>query len=206
MCQVCQKTILRVPPTHTKTLSLFQKVHCDTMVMPIPSNQCWYIVHVRDSLSSWPEGRPLPQENAKTIAAWFFEDVIYCWGCPDKIITDNGGPWVIVIQWLEDKYVITGIRISPYNSQANGKIEQLHWDLHQALYKAADGNPKRWFYFFPHVLWADHITTRQGTGCSPYFMALGAHPILPLDIVEATWLVKPPSVVLKTEELIGLRV
>ncbi len=149
MCQVRQKTMLRVPPTRTETPSLFQKVHCDTMVMPIPSNQCKYIVHVRDSLSSWPEGRPLPQENAKTIAAWFFEDVICRWGCPDEIIMDNGGPWVTVIQWLEDKYGITGIRISPYNSQANGKIERPHWDIRQALYKATNGNTKRWFYFFP---------------------------------------------------------
>ncbi|SJL18726.1 uncharacterized protein ARMOST_22325 [Armillaria ostoyae] len=36
-------------------------------------------------------------------------------------------------------------------------------------------------------------------------MALGAHPIVPLDVVEATWLVKPPSGILSTADLIGLR-
>ncbi len=55
------------------------------------------------------------------------------------------------------------------------------------------------------MLWADRITIKRGTGCSPYFMALGAHPIVPLDVVEATWLVKPPSGILSTKDLIGMR-
>ncbi|PBK85502.1 hypothetical protein ARMGADRAFT_941741, partial [Armillaria gallica] len=109
------------------------------------------------------------------------------------------------IQWLNDKYGITGIKITPYNSQANGKIERGHWDLCQLLFKATSGNPKKWFYFLPHVLWVDHITIKCGTSCSSYFMALGTHSIVPLDIVEATWPVKPPSGILSTADLISMR-
>jgi hypothetical protein len=36
-------------------------------------------------------------------------------------------------------------------------------------------------------------------------MVTGAHPILPLDIVETTWLVELPARALTTEELIGFR-
>ena len=36
-------------------------------------------------------------------------------------------------------------------------------------------------------------------------MVTGAHPILPLDLVEATWLVELPEGPLTTEELIGYR-
>ncbi|SJL08053.1 uncharacterized protein ARMOST_11412 [Armillaria ostoyae] len=197
--------MLHIPPSVTQMPSLFQKVHCDTMIMSPASNKCKYIVHARDSLSSWPEARALQNENTKAIAIWFFEDVICRWGCPYEIVTDNGGPWVAVIQWLKDKYGITGIRITPYNSQANGKIERGHWDLRQALFKATSGNSRKWFYFLPHVLWADRITIKRGTGCSLYFMALEAHPIVPLDVVEATWLVKPPSGILSTADLIGLQ-
>jgi hypothetical protein len=60
--------------------------------------------------------------------------------------------------------------------------------MRQSLYKATGGNTSKWFYFFHLVLWADWITVRKGLDCSPFFMA-GAHPILPLDIEEATWLV-----------------
>ena len=53
------------------------------------------------------------------------------------------------------------------------------------------------------MLWAERITVRKGLGCSPFFMVTGAHPIIPLDLVEATWLVEPPDGPLTTEELIG---
>ena len=49
------------------------------------------------------------------------------------------------------------------------------------------------------------MTIRKRKGCSPYFLVTGAHPSLPLDVAEATWLVKPPIGVLTEEELIGLR-
>ncbi len=42
-------------------------------------------------------------------------------------------------------------------------------------------------------------------GCSPFFAVTGTHPVLPLDIVEATWLVKYPGHMLTTEEVIGYR-
>jgi len=39
----------------------------------------------------------------------------------------------------------------------------------------------------------------------PYFLVTGAHPTIPLDVVEATWLVKPPTGIITEMELIGLR-
>ena len=42
-------------------------------------------------------------------------------------------------------------------------------------------------------------------GCSPYFLCLGAEPLLPFNIVEATWLVNLPNRILSREELIGYR-
>jgi hypothetical protein len=42
-------------------------------------------------------------------------------------------------------------------------------------------------------------------GCSPYFAVCGAHPILPLDIAEATWIAEYPDQLVSTDELIGLR-
>lgn len=42
-------------------------------------------------------------------------------------------------------------------------------------------------------------------GCSPYFAATGTHPLLPLDIVEANYLLLPPDAMLSTTELIAQR-
>lgn len=42
-------------------------------------------------------------------------------------------------------------------------------------------------------------------GCSPYFAATGTQPLLPLDILEATWLCPPPSSVMSTSDLLAVR-
>jgi hypothetical protein len=74
------------------------------------------------------------------------------------------------------------------------------------LYKATgEKNVNKWYWFLHSVLWADRISIRRRTGCSPYYMLTGAHPVLPLDVKEATWLVEPPVGVISEEELIGMR-
>ena len=71
------------------------------------------------------------------------------------------------------------------------------------LTKATRGDIVKWFWFFYHVLWSDRITVRKKLGCSPFFMVTGAQPMLPLDVLEATWLVKVPGRILTTVELVG---
>lgn len=205
ICQERQKTLLRIPPVVTHTPSIFQVIHADVMIMGAVSNKHGMVVDARDSLSRWVEGRPLISENAQALGMFLLEDIICRWGCPQLIVTDNAGTFLKAVEWLRDKYGIPNIQISPYNSQANGSIENGHWPMRQSLYKATGGDPSKWFYFFHQVLWADRVTIRKGLGCSPFFMVTGAHPILPLDIEEATWLVELPGRVLTDSELIGFR-
>ncbi|RXW16973.1 hypothetical protein EST38_g8879 [Candolleomyces aberdarensis] len=205
LCQVCQKTLVKIPPKVTETPSIFQTVHIDTLHMTPPSNGHGYIVHGRCALTSWMEGKPLRRETAATIGAWLFLDIICRWGCLRRIITDNGKPFIAAVEWLRQKYGITGISISGYNSKANGKIERPHWDVRQSLYKATGGDTNKWYWFFDHVMWADRITVRKRLGCSPFFALTGAEPVMPLDVQEATWLVEPPTGIMSTEELIAAR-
>ena len=205
VCQERQKLLVKIPPVVTHTPSIFQILHADTMHMTPKSNGCAYIHHGRCGMTSWMEGRPARDEKGRTIGIWLFEDIVCRWGCLVEIITDNASPYRSAVAWLEQKYGIKGIKISAYNSRANGKIERPHWDVRQMLYKATGGNPSKWFWFFFHVLWADRITIRKRYGCSPFFMVTGAHPTLPLDVQEATWLVEIPGRILTTAELIGYR-
>ncbi|KXN82684.1 hypothetical protein AN958_02278 [Leucoagaricus sp. SymC.cos] len=151
------------------------------------------------------ESRALRKENVRSIGQWLFEDIICRWGGLVKIVTDNGVLFKKAVKWLKEKYGIKGVTISPYNSKANGIIEWPHWDVRQILYKATNGDVKKWYWFLYHVMWADCIIIRKGTGCSPYFMITSAHPTLPLDIQEVTWLVNYPGKMMSTKDLIGLR-
>jgi hypothetical protein len=53
----------------------------------------------------------------------------------------------------------------------------------------------------------DHyvVTPRKRMGCSPFFAATGAHPLLLFDVVEANYLLPPPESLLATTDLIVRR-
>jgi Integrase zinc binding domain/RNase H-like domain found in reverse transcriptase len=208
-CHVCQERqlqLVKIPPMKTHTPSIFEVIHADIMHMTPASNGHKYVVHGRDNLTSWAEGRALRDEKARSIALWLYEEILCRWGGLCLIVTDNGSSFKAASRWIEEKWGIKHITISPYNSKANGVIERPHWDIRQMLYKATGAaNVSKWYWYLTAVLWADRISVRRRTGCSPYFMVTGAHPILPLDAAEATWLVKPPSGIMTEIELIGSR-
>lgn len=205
-CQERQHQLVRIPPSKTRTPGIFEILHADVMHMTPASNGCKYIAHRRCGLTSYAEGRALKDQKGRSIALWMYEDILCRWGGLEQIVTDNGEPFKAATHWIESKWGIKHIKISPYNSQANGAIERPHWDIRQMLYKATgDKNVNKWFWFLDAVLWADRISVRRRTGYSPYFMVTGTHPILPLDAAEATWLIKLPTGVMSEDDLIGTR-
>src|SRR6266481_1200759 len=130
-CQTQQLRRLHIPPVIPDVPSLFRKVHIDTMLMPTVNKFC-YLVQARCSLSSWPEWRPLLRETEKTLGDFIFEEILCRWGGVAEIVTDNGPAFVAAAGYLSEKYFIHHIKISPYNSQANGLVERKHFNVHES--------------------------------------------------------------------------
>ncbi|KAF8426154.1 hypothetical protein L210DRAFT_3344157, partial [Boletus edulis BED1] len=91
------------------------------------------------------------------------------------------------------RYGIRHIRISPYNSQANGVVERLHYDVQEAIVKSTLGGDVRWPLTAHSVFWAEQVTILKSTGLSPYFMVHGVELLFPFDLAEATFLVPLPD-------------
>ena len=204
LCQERQLRLVRIPPTVAQPAPLFTKVYVDVLHLP-PSNKFRYIIQARCSLTHYPEFRALRNQTAQTVGDWIFEDLLCRWGALYEIVTDNGAPIISACDHLAKKYKIQHIRISGYNSQANGIVERSHFDVRQSLYKACDGDQSKWARALPTVFWAERVTIRRRMGVSPFFAITGTHPVLPLDIVEATYLLPPPDAFLSTTELIARR-
>jgi len=183
---------------------LFSKVYMDTMHLT-PSGGYKYIVQGRCSLTHWPEWEMLRTETAKTLAHFILYQIIYRWGTLQEIVTDNGPAFIKAVDYLAKKFHIKHIRISGYNSRANGLVERSHFDVRQALVKSCDGDPSKWSSSAYSVFWAERVTIRRRMGCSPYFATTGTHPILPFDIAEANYLLPPPDGILSTTDLIVRR-
>ena len=201
-CQVRQTEYFHIPPTVPFVPGLFWKAHLDTVHMP---GRYRYLLHARDAAFSIPEARAVTSEKATVLATFIFEDILCRWGGIAEIVTDNGSPYIAALDILKDRYGINHIRISGYNSQANGIIETKHFGLREAIMKTCGGDGNHWRQVLPQVLWAERTTIRKSTGFSPYYLAHGVHPLLPFDIVESTYLSPAQDFGMSTEELIALR-
>jgi hypothetical protein len=164
-----------------------------------------YIVQAHCSLTAWPEWRALRTETGRTLGAFLFEEVLCRWGAVAEIVTDNGAAFVAALDWLERRFGIRHIRISAYNSRANGIVERQHRTIRESIVKAYEGNISKWPSVVPYVLWADRATTRKSTGHSPFYMAHGIEPVLPFDIALSTFLVPNLTDKLSTADLIATR-
>ena len=57
------------------------------------------------------------------------------------------------------------------------------------IFKACDSDDSQWPAVTPFAFWADCTTTQQSMGHSPFYMVHGVEPILPFDLVQATFLI-----------------
>jgi hypothetical protein len=140
-----------------------------------------------------------------TLGAFIFEDILCRWGALAEIVTDNGPAFVKALDYLAKKYRIWHIRISPYNSRANGIVERAHRPLRDSLLKAVDGDESKWYTAFHAVLWAERVTTHRTTGYSSYWIAHGIEPLFPFDLSEATYMTPAVDAPMSTDDLIALR-
>lgn len=203
-CQVRQTKYFHIPPVPPEVPSLFRKAHIDTFYMKRVGNYR-YVLHARCAMSSVPEARATTAETGEVVGKFIFEDLLCRWGALSDLITDNGPAYVAGLDWLSRTYGINHIRISGYNSQANGIVERKHFDVREAIVKTCDGVEQKWRSVLPQVLWAERITIRRSTGYSPYYMAHGVHPVLPFDITQATYLCPRQNFGMTTEELVATR-
>ena len=105
-------------------------------------------------------------------------------------MTDNGPEFKGALSKMLEQHGIPLVLISPYNSQANGVVEQGHFAMREALVKACEGKIHLWPDKLPAALFADNVTVRRSTGYSAYYLLHGVDPVLPFDLWESTFLVE----------------
>ncbi|TBU21359.1 hypothetical protein BD311DRAFT_782965 [Dichomitus squalens] len=97
-CQIWSTKRIEVPPTIRTPATIFSQIYVDVMFMP-PSRGYRYIVAARDDLSHAAEGRALRKLNAKSIAKFLWEQIIFEQGhftIREAILKDCGSD---VRQW-----------------------------------------------------------------------------------------------------------
>jgi hypothetical protein len=201
-CQKADRARTREPLYAQSNHRLFgAKWHIDATTV----DKGLWMVQCREALSGWPEAKLFTSLTSKKVAAFLFNDIFARFGLPQEIVEDNGSENRGMSDELKVRMGVKGIKISAYNSQAQGFVERGHQDLLMALRKMTDGGRLSVREALPAVLWADRTTVKSRTGHTPAYMVYGQEVVLPVELQLDTWPYLPWQNGMSTSDLIRLR-
>jgi transposase InsO family protein len=120
-------------------------------------------------------------------AVTFFTDIIYRFGVPNSIITDNGSQFT-GRKFLEfcDKFHIRVDWAAVAHPQTNGQVERANGMLLQGLkpriFDQLKNSGSKWLQELLAVVWSLRTTPSRATRFTPFFQVHGAEAVLPTDL------------------------
>ncbi|KAG9453432.1 hypothetical protein H6P81_006336 [Aristolochia fimbriata] len=121
--------------------------------------------------------------KAATVVDFIRTQIVYRYGVPRYIMTDNGTPFRNkTMDNFCEKFGIRQRTSTAYNPAANGLAEAFNKTLCKILKKTVAGNKKDWHERLGEALWAYRITFRTPTESTPYSLVYGVEAVLPLEI------------------------
>jgi transposase InsO family protein len=145
-----------------------------------------YLLVTVDKFSKWIEVVPVTNQEATT-AVKFFESIVYRYGVPNSIITNNGTNFTS--GEFQEFAKELGIKIkyaSVAHPKSNGQVEKANGLVCVGLKKRLLRPLKRavgaWVKELPSVLWSLQTTPNSSTGYMPFFLLFGAEAVLPTDV------------------------
>ncbi|WVZ84449.1 hypothetical protein U9M48_031479 [Paspalum notatum var. saurae] len=139
-----------------------------------------------DKFTKWIEAKPIAALRAADVAS-FFRNIVYWFGVPNSIITDDGVQFT-GRSFLEfcDEFHIRVDWAAVAHPWTNGQVERANGMILQGLKPRIFDRLKkfgsRWAAELPAVLWSLQTTTSRATSCTPFFLAYGAEAVLPSEL------------------------
>ncbi|KAL6406203.1 putative gag-pol poly protein [Ilyonectria robusta] len=183
---ICQVHAAQRPAEITKPTTPWypiMKIHIDGQYLP-DDDGMKFLLEARCNLTGWVEAMPCKALNTANVRK-FIRKILYRYGMPVKIVTDNGSELAKGIPEELDDLGITMAKISFYNSKLNRLIEVGHMSLVNYFKKL--GRLGKWVGLVDQALFADRSTIRGSYGCSPFWLLHGWEPILPMEVKVPTW-------------------
>ena len=142
-----------------------------------------YLITGMDYFSKNLEMRPLKSKSATEVAQFIYEDIIYRWGSPDVIITDQGCEFCNAIndELMECAHCKHRITRS-YHPQSNGLVERQDRTTTNFLLKNMDCQDD-WVDMIPTMMGSHRHTVHSTTNIEPSAILLGCKPTLSTDML-----------------------
>jgi transposase InsO family protein len=147
---------------------------------------CRYLYVTIDKFTKWPKATPVVKINKKSIVK-FIKSIIYRFGVPNKIITDNGSQFTN--DTFQGYYEDLGVQIcyvSIAHPENNGQVERANTEILKGLeartYDGSKKHEKKWIDQLLCTLWGNRTSPDQAMGETHFFWVYGAEAVLPPEV------------------------
>jgi hypothetical protein len=189
-CQECQKfgavqmapagpmnPIIKPWPFRGRGMDLIGQIN-----PPTSKGHKWIMVGT-DYFTKWVEAVPMRNVTAKDVIHFVKEHIIYRFGIPQTITTDQGSVFVAEeFQKFAKEMGITLIQSSSYYAQANGQAEASNKSLIKLIKRKTEEYPKQWHDRLAEALWAYRMSCHGATQCTPYQLVYGQEAVMPWEV------------------------
>jgi transposase InsO family protein len=136
-----------------------------------------YLYVTIDKFTKWLKATPVIKINKKFVVK-FIKSIVYRFGVPNKIITDNRSQFTSgAFQYCED----LGVQIcfaSVAHLGSNGQVKRANANM-ACTYDGLQKHGKNWIDELPCILWGYWTSPSRATGEMPFFLVYVAEAILP---------------------------
>ena len=149
-------------------------------------NKNTYLLVAVDKFTKWVEAEPVSKCDTATTLK-FLKMIIYIFGYPNSIITDNGSNLSegVTQRFCQNEHIGLDLA-SMAHPQTNGQAERANQELLRGikprLFVPLERIPGCWEEELPSVLWSIRTTPNRSIGYTPFFLVYGAEVVLPSDI------------------------
>ena len=187
VCRACSNPnpTARAPMQSMQVGYPFQRIAIDILGgLPVTGRGSKYVLVISDYFTRWPEAIPMPNMTADTFARTLFDNVIYRFGCPDVIHSDQGSQFMSAL--FKQLYKLLDIdqsRTTSYHPQGDGLVERLNRTVLSILRRYVSVSGDVWDSYLQPAMMAIRSSIHSSSGFSPYMALFGRAMQLPLHLV-----------------------
>jgi hypothetical protein len=147
-----------------------------------------YMLVAIDKFTKWVEAAPVTTQDS-TAAINFIKSIVFRFGVPHSIITDNGTNFTS--KEFKSYCESMGIKLkfaSVAHPKTNGQVEKANRlicnGIKKRLLAPLEKAKHAWVDKLPSVLWSIRTTPNAATQETPFFLVHGAEAVLPVKIMH----------------------
>jgi hypothetical protein len=161
---------------------LFYRVTLDT-ARPLleTTNGNKYVLVAIDHYSKWCEARLVKEHDAYTAVKFLEDEVIYKYGVPKYVLTDNGSEWMKKFIEICQNYGSAHQFIVHAWPQCNGMVECLIKTIKHGLIVMVATNIQDWDLLLPRIFFGYRCGIQANTKYSPFMVLISHTPKLTID-------------------------